>query len=501
MAYAATNLRWSATRSVIEQMVVPLLVLLVATPLAGTASAAEGVSDRPCPSAAITVEPGASIQDVADRAGEGAAICLKNGIHRIQVVRPWRGQSFYGEGHTVLNGSRLLTNFTREGHYWVAAGQTQRGQKHGECTNEAPACDRPEGLFIDDRPLTQVLSKDSLAANQFYFDYAGQRIFFVDDPSGHKVEATVAAFAFRSRAANVLISNITVEKYASVAQKGAIHAREGNGWTIENCEVRLNSGAGINIGTGGRVRGCDIHHNGQIGIAGDGRDIAIERNHIWTNNIGGFDFKWEAGGVKIASSNGVSFLDNHVHDNIGPGLWCDINCRNVVYAGNIVEHNQDAGIFHEISFSAVIRDNIVRNNGSGHRKWFWGADIQIAASQDVDVHGNKVSVSAGGCGIVLIDQSRRLEGGGYGKYKTRNNNVYDNEVTFEDAPCAGGVSDAWPGDENFTIITDGNNRFDRNLYHVSRTHGPGRFVWGHEVFDWDGFRQKGLEPNGREVAF
>ena len=295
----------------------------------------------------------------------------------MQVVRPRPGQSFYGEGRTVLNGSRLLTNFSREGRYWVVSGQLQRGRSTASVLRAAPACNLPEGVFIDDEPLLQVLSKDRLKSNEFYLDYANGNIYLADDPRNSKVEATVAAFAFESMASDVLIRNITVEKYASVAQKGAIHASEGTGWAIENCEVRWNSGAGIGIGTGGRVRDCDIHDNGQIGIAGHGRDISIEKNRIWSNNIYGFDYTWEAGGVKIALSDGVTFRGNHVHDNIGPGLWCDIDCRNVVYDGNLVENNQDIGIFHEISFKAVIRNNVVRHNGRGYRGWFWRAEIAL----------------------------------------------------------------------------------------------------------------------------
>src|SRR6267154_5503351 len=90
------------------------------------------------------------------------------------------------------------------------------------------------------------------------------------------------------------------------------------GWIVENCEVRLNSGGGIVIGTGARVRGSNVHHNGQIGIGGQGKDILIENNRIWENNIHGFDFKWEAGGVKVVASDGVVFRGNQVHDNIGP---------------------------------------------------------------------------------------------------------------------------------------------------------------------------------------
>lgn len=460
-----------------------------------SAPAAQGVVDVPCPAGAIAVAPGDSIQAAVDRAGENANFCLKNGLHRLQLVRPQQGQSFYGEGKTVLNGSRVLKAFSREGSYWVASGQTQHGQQHGECLPDSPACDRPEGVFIDDAPLSQVLSKDQVAPGRFYLDYAENKLYLADDPTGHKVEATVDAFAFESLASNVLIKNLIIEKYASVAQKGAIQGIGPTGWIVENSELRLNSGAAIGVGTGGRVRNSDLHHNGQSGIAGTGKDIQVENTKIWANNIYGFDPGWQAGGLKLALADGVVLRGNHVYDNIGPGLWCDIDCRNVLYEGNVVERNhQGAGIFHEISYTAVIRDNVVSYNGIG-TSWFWDTNILIAASQDVKVYDNTLTVNPGGCGIMLIDQGRPTDRGG--KYKTQDNAVYQNASTFEGGVCAGGVSDTPPGDENFSIITDGNNRFDGNVYRVPRASGDERFPWGHKVFDWTGLRAAGIEPNGR----
>jgi hypothetical protein len=454
------------------------------------------VDTASCPYDAIAVEPGKSIQAAVDFAGEGAVFCLKKGIHRAQAVRPRAGQIFYGEGETVLNGSRLLDGFRREEGYWVANTQLQRARKHGECQPSVPACDRPQAVFIDDKPLTRVLTKDALASNEVYIDYAGGRVYLADDPTNHKVEVTVASFAFQSKASDVSIGGLTVEKYGSRAQEGAIHAREGARWSIENCVVRLNSGAGVSVGTGTRVRNCDVHHNGQIGIEGNGNDIRIEGNRIWSNNIYGFDPGWEAGGAKIALSNGVTFRGNHVHHNSGPGLWCDGDCRNVVYEDNLVEYNKQIGIFHEISFNAVIRRNVVRYNGTGNGNWFWAADIVIAASQDVEVTGNTVTVASGACGIVLIDQGRRDDGK---KYKTRNNTVRANEMTFEGAVCAGGASDTKPENENFGIITHGGNRFDGNTYRVRGESKPPRFVWDQDVTDWNGFRGKGLEQSGRLI--
>jgi parallel beta-helix repeat protein len=474
--------------------VLGITALLAGFPLAPAATA--GVHNASCPRGAIGIEPAASIEATVESAADGAVFCLKNGIHRAQAVRPRPRQHFYGEGATILNGSRLLTDFRREGRYWVASSQPQQLAKHGECLPSAPGCDRPDAVFVDDNPLTKASSKETLASNEFYVDYDGARIYFADDPTGHKVEATVAAFAFESAAPGVSISNLIVEKYGSPAQKGAIHAREGTRWTIEDCVVRLNSGAGISVGSGTRVRNCDVHHNGQIGIEGDGKDILIEGNRISSNNIYGFDPAWEAGGAKIAESNGVTFRDNHVYDNYGSGLWCDINCRNVLYEGNVVENNKHIGIFHEISFKAVIRNNTVGHNGSDNRKWFWGTDIVLAASQDVEVTGNTVTVAPGACGIMLLDQGRHDAGV---LYKTRNNVVQNNDMTFEGTVCAGGAGDTPPGNENFTIISSGNNRFDGNTYRVRNASEPLQFVWDRDVLDWSGFRGRGLEQTGRLI--
>jgi hypothetical protein len=488
-----TGSRGSARARKLALCLATLLWLPAATP------AASGVVDEPCPAGAIPIQPGASIQAAVDQAGPAAVFCLKNGSHRIQAVRPRANQRFYGESQTILNGSRLLTHFDREDDYWIAGDQHQLGKRSGECAKQAPACNLPEGLFIDDIPLVQVLAKNDVLPGRFYFDHAAGKIYFADNPLGRKVEATVAAFAFDSSEPGVLIRNLTIEKYASVAQKGAIQAQEADGWVVENCELRLNSAAGIAAGSGTRVRNCDIHHNGQIGITGVGQDVTIENNHIWENNTREFLTSWEAGGIKLAASEGVVLRNNYVHHNAGAGIWCDIDCRDVLYEGNIAEYNRGAGIFHEISFSAVIRNNRLRHNGRSGKAWFWSNNILIAASQDVDVYGNTLTVEAGKCGIILADQGRPMKSGG--TYKTRNNKVHDNDTTFEGGACAGAASDVGPDSANALTIETGNNLFDHNVYRVPQGSAPLRFAWGHAVFGWDELRHAGIEPNGSLVIY
>ncbi len=472
-------------------------LMLAAAQATGAATAQvnkPSVLDEACPRHAIEIRAGTLLQEVVDRSGPRAVFCLKSGIHRAQAIRPLHGQQFHGEATTILNGSRLLTGFSREGAYWVAQGQLPRGPAHGECSKGSEACGVRGGVFINDRPLAKASEKAGVKPGWYFADRPNDRIYIADNPNGQKIELAFVDFAFESRANDILIKNLTVEKYANPAQKGAIHGQDGTSWTIERVEARLNNGVGVRVGNSGRIRLSKLHHNGQLGASARGQQLVIEDNEIWANNIHGFEPMWEAGGIKVVLSDTVVFRRNFVHHNVGPGIWCDIDCRNVLYEENTVEDNHYAGIFHEISFDAVIRNNTARRNSHGYRVWFWGAEILVAGSESVTAFGNKLEVSAGGCGIVLIDQNRKNDNGRI--YKTRGNRIYDNVTDFKTSPCAGGTSDVAPHEENYGIISSGGNSFDSNRYTIGSQSEPARFVWERDVLDWNGFRSRGLERQG-----
>lgn len=459
-----------------------------------------GTRPMPCPRAAVDVWPGRLNQKLVERHGEGATFCLKNGIHRLAVIRPLQEQKFHGEGQSILVGTQILPDFKHQDGFWVAENVDVRFDPYGQCQENRGMCNRSERVFLDGKSLAPVASKALLSISSFFLDYQARRLYLNSDPTGKTVEITAARFAFRSKANGVLISNLIIEKYASRAQSGAIHSTNGKRWTVINSVARLNSGHGINIGDGSRVIASEIHQNGQLGIGGMGKDILITQNSVWGNNAYGFEMRWEAGGVKLARSENVILRDNHVYDNMGAGLWCDIECRNVLYEGNVIERNHRPGIFHEISFSAMIQKNVLRHNSiSDNGRWFWGTEILIAGSESVAVRRNLVLAPARGCGIILIDQSRSNKNGQ--KYKTQNNTIENNDIKFEGAVCSGGVSDAPPNDVNHSIISDGNNTFNGNTYHARLYSQLSRFVWGHQVYDWSGFRRLGLEKHSRLTFF
>jgi hypothetical protein len=327
----------------------------VAVLLCGRSSSVLGETapDRRCPPGAIDVLPTSAIQTAVDQAPAGSVFCIKAGVHRARSTTPKQGQAFFGEPESVLNGANVVSTFQRVNSQWIAGNLQQRGVRRGACKGGTHACELPIGFFIDGQPLAQVESKTAVAPGRFHYDPARQEILFADDPTGKLVEATAARFACHGLANGVRISGLTIEKYFNPAQEGAVQGALGTGWRVEKSEFRLNSGAGVTVGTDGAIVDCNVHHNGQLGVGATGSNILIEGNHIWNNNIYGFDASWEAGGAKVSFGKNVTFRGNNAHHNAGPGLWCDLNCHDTLFENNIVEYNGEAGIFFEISDTAM----------------------------------------------------------------------------------------------------------------------------------------------------
>jgi parallel beta-helix repeat protein len=214
-----------------------------------------------------------------------------------------------------------------------------------------------------------------------------------------------------------LIKGFVVERFIAVAgawPNAGLQVRDYA--VLEDNETRYNQ-TGIHVGDNQTIRGNLIHHNRQYGIAGGpSRNVLIEGNELAWNNTAHLDPNDDAGGSKIVGSQaGTHFLTwrrNYVHDNYGQGIWSDGNVRNVTYEENLIENNGGAGIDHEISWDAVIRNNTLRNNntfeqGLGKSCWY-GSQIAVNNSQNVAIYGN--IIEAIGSNAICMANATRSEG-------------------------------------------------------------------------------------------
>ncbi|MBA3684569.1 MAG: right-handed parallel beta-helix repeat-containing protein [Planctomycetes bacterium] len=457
--------------------------------------------------ATVEVPVGANIQEVVNANPEGTTFRIKRGLHRLQEITPKHGQVFVGEVGAVLSGARLLTSFQREGEYWVATGQTQQGQVHGD---GAPGCPYPEDLFFDDQPLEHVRSLAEVVAGKWFFDYAADKIYFRDDHAGRRVETGVARRAFGGSANDVVIRNLTIEKYAIPGQMGAIGDQiPGDRWVIEGCETRLNHGLGIVLGNGGRAIACYAHDNGHTGIGSRGafafdqcNDQLVEATEISGNNYAKFVWGWSAGGAKFAMTKNLVFRGNNVHSNGGPGLWTDISCRDTTYEDNLIWENEQSGIMHEISYAAVIRRNRVLRNCKQldpDQTWMYGAQIHVSISQDTEVYDNDIEVAAsGGTGITVSQQDRPAHDPRvFGDLLAKNVRVHHNTMIFRGTRGHTGLAqdlrDNPAGSE--AVFASQGNSFDWNTY-ISPSLADRHWAWMNGNRNWNDFRAYGQEANG-----
>jgi parallel beta-helix repeat protein len=337
-------------------------------------------------------------------------------------------------------------------------------------TVRLPACTSTEGLQID-RPL-RVEAAGAVIDGRGTLEYAVQ-----------------------VKASDVSITGLTVRDVASPQQDGAVHAWDVDRFTFTDGLVTGAAGGCISVA---RSHGSVLEDStfiacGQEGVHGSQADgLVIRGNRMIGNNPKlAVDPGWEAGGAKVSRSTGVVFEQNEVSDNGGPGIWCDIDCRDLTVRDNRVSGNDRAGIQVEISDGATVTGNTVWENGWGHAAWGWGAGILVSSSRSVDVTHNLLAWNADG--IVVVTQDRDDSPG-----PTTDVHTSDNVVASEGGYEAFGVAwlQDWAG--GITDAASGNGGAGDRFWYSGAEDGDARYAWGDEL---SGLTAFAATPGGQGDAY
>ena len=265
--------------------------------------------------------------------------------------------------------------------------------------------------------------------------------------------------AFTGPGDNVTIQDLEIRNYGSdgdgagtapIAPKAQYRVNPdfGEDWTITGNYIHSNAKAGIRLGLGMQVLDNVVANNGDLGIGGPGRvacdataraerpeeclvlpdatavehvenafsgggrltGVRIEGNSVIGNGSpiatvpedSGYDYG--EGGIKLTWAEGAVVKDNHVLDNNGAGIYCDVFCRAVEISDNVLMENggdQQAlggGILVEISKNIEVRNNKV----CGTIKQFTQQDVAryyvggvwVAESKNVSVSDNSIYLTS-----------------------------------------------------------------------------------------------------------
>lgn len=387
----------------------------------------------------VTVNSGDDLATKINFAAEGARIQINAGTYRVTTaITPKTGQRIYGSGAVVIDGSANKTSWTSDGFgRWYSSHTFQTrdsimrdgsysvceltslagtGASGGSGASAHNSCWDRDQAWWDGARMKNMVSLgagDLGSGNRFYIDRSNNRLYVWNNPAGHTVEVSATPhFVNGGGTANdVHINGVTIQKFASPAQKGAITLTNVSGWEIGGNVIQFNHAHGIFNANGSNIW---VHHNmiyqnGQLGM-GVGTTSGpttysgslIEYNTFQENNQEDFYIgDWEAGGFKASSKSGGLVRYNTFKDNKGLDMWVDFG-SNWVFDNNTSDGAFGQAIRLEVATNCIVKNNRITRSGvdigahykASHTNWATVMDtaaISISECQVVEVFGNTIT--------------------------------------------------------------------------------------------------------------
>lgn len=316
----------------------------------------------------------------------GDVVLIKKGVYRESVTieadgteeKPITIQAFPGhEGRVIIKGSERFTDWKKLPGQPVWTSQWKYrldGQYPEKWVDFGEYPKRCEMVFVDRKPLRQVLARGLLKLGTFFVDEAGQTLFIAVHygTSLANVEVSVRQRGIFVHGNHLQIRGLTVIYVANHHKESAFEVR-GRNIVIENCKALWNNLDGFRFaGRHLTVRKCAGSHNGRCGISASIHDSTIE-NYVTDENSWRFGPMRHAGGMKIvggAPSN--NRIIGHISRNNGKGIWFDYGCRNNRVERCFLHGNLIAGL----EFEACLPENWVVNNIICHTRMARGSLVE-----------------------------------------------------------------------------------------------------------------------------
>lgn len=356
--------------------------------------------------------------------------------------------------------------------------------------DDEPLWGRAEQVTVDDTLLLPVKDLAALKAIEgdpnppiahlggpfagwFCVDSATQSLYVRladgSDPTSHKVEAATRDLLFGTTpfinekgVSNIHVRGFTFRDGATFPQRAGV-SLHGTNNLLEDCIIERMAGTGVSVS--GTMRRCIVRNNGHTG-GGASDDGFVNEDCTWEGNSWKpISRGWEAGGMKIVDCAGGLYRRCTFRRNGGPGLWLDVNVRDVLITECVFAENETSGLFIEISRDITVINNLAVRNGVDVIGKLDGdawsvAGIQIAESMNCLIANNTCAGNRDG--ITLREQGPRTIPTADGDVDFHNvghtivGNVLANNEGFQLA--------FWYDSEKYAIAKQG-FLIDRNLYH------------------------------------
>jgi hypothetical protein len=347
-----------------------------------------------------TIQAAINEANSSNRDGVSVKVIVNPGVYRESVtIGSYRstGASLTVEaastGKAVIAGSDVLSNWNDQGngiytHAWTA--------NFGACdvpsgwpTNFAEIARRTEMLYVNGKPLTQVMSTSQLKPGTFFASEAGNTVYAYPDSSVDLNNATVETGARPltlniSGRSNIAIRGLVFRHAASCMNTVGVIVYGSDNILFDSVQALWNNWGGLGFYSTNNltVQNSVASHNGGLGIMGaNDQNALLSSNETDYNNWRGAQaalFDWGMGGTKLMYMRNTTVQNHFSYNNQAQGLWFDtdnknININNATLSGNVL-----AGLQLEASQGPIklLNSDICRNGGGVNMLNAQGVAIQ-----------------------------------------------------------------------------------------------------------------------------
>ncbi len=408
----------------------------------------------------------------------GDVVLIKAGVYRESVTIKASGtkdnpiiiKAYPGdEGKVIIKGSEVFKKWKHipGTNIWFIPWKYKLNPHYPKRWRDfGPYAKRCEMVFVNGKPLKQVLSKKYLKLWTFYVDDSNKKLYislplsvFSSKP---KIEVSIRQKGIVVRNVRFLIIKGLVVMHIANHHQAAAFSVSGENIIIENCKAEWNNLDGFHIiGKNIYMIKCIASHNGRCGItAGIHNSIIAKCITNW--NSWRFGPVCHAGGMKIVGggpSNNI--IINHISKgNNGPGIWLDYGCKNNRIERSIISENVFAGIIIEASSenNFIINNLIFKNKVWKKHPQKTGAGIIIRESSNVWIIYNTIYDNER-YGIVIAGGKRKIY---YTNKYVINKKVFIINNIISDNKVAGLAF--WVWNESATANALLTNKSDFNLW-------------------------------------
>ena len=311
-------------------------------------------------------------------------------------------------GTAIIAGSDVLTGWTQQS---VSPAIYQRGWPYnlGTCaipagwpSNFAPIALLPQMIFVNNIPLTQVMTYAQMRVGTFYVNEV-DGVVHIAPPLGTDMATAVVEAAVRPETlhvqgrSNLVLRGLVLRNAASCINKSGANITTNSNILIDQVQAIWNNWGGLNVtaNTNITVQNSIASYNGGMGFSGN-KDInalfsSDESDYNnWRGALAAF-YDWGMGGTKLMLMRNTSVQNHFSYGNQAQGLWFDTDNKDITVnkatlAGNVlaslqIERNEGpisltnstlcssgAGVSVNNSEKLRITDNVFYNN-SGTNKF------------------------------------------------------------------------------------------------------------------------------------